>query len=114
MKELKPCPFCGGKAEKITNSDCFTSIGCLRCNPVFGVMIQAMTESEAIAAWNTRVERTCRNEKDKWSRFAKYLFVCSVCGWNLADVGNDAIDISAGLMKRCPMCGAKIIEDGEK
>jgi DNA-directed RNA polymerase subunit RPC12/RpoP len=58
---------------------------------------------------NARAERTCRNDKDKWSGLAKYLFVCSECGWNLADVGNDAIDISARLMKRCPMCGAKVV-----
>lgn len=58
---------------------------------------------------NARAERTCRNDKDKWSGLAKYLFVCSECGWNLVDVGNDAIDISARLMKRCPMCGARVI-----
>lgn len=60
-------------------------------------------------------EQTCRNDKDKWSGLAKYLFVCSECGWNLADVGNDAIDISARLMKRCPNCGARVIgtEAGE-
>ena len=58
---------------------------------------------------NARAERTCRNNKDKWSGLAKYLFVCSECGWNLIDVGNDAIDISAKLMKRCPMCGAKVV-----
>ena len=63
---------------------------------------------------NARAERTCRNSKDKWSRLAKYLFVCSECGWNLADVGNDAIDISTMLMKRCPFCGAKIIEEKGK
>lgn len=57
------------------------------------------------------MERTCRNNKDKWSGLAKYLFVCSECGWNLTDVGNDAIDISARLMKRCPMCGAKVVSE---
>lgn len=52
--KLRECPFCGGEAEKITSSDGFTSIGCLACNPIFGVMIQRTTEAEAIAAWNTR------------------------------------------------------------
>ena len=69
-----------------------------------GINMQAIADE-----LNARAERTCRNNKDKWSRLAKYLFVCSECGWNLADVGNDAIDISARLMKRCPMCGAKVV-----
>lgn len=56
MTELKPCPFCGGEAEKLTSTDGFTSIGCLSCNPIFGVMIQRSSEAEAIAAWNTRAD----------------------------------------------------------
>lgn len=54
MADLLPCPFCGGEAEKLTSTDGFTSIGCLNCNPFFGVMVQRGTEAEAIAAWNTR------------------------------------------------------------
>lgn len=56
MTELLPCPFCGGEAEKLTSIDGFTSIGCLNCNHIFGVMIQRGTEAEAIEAWNTRVK----------------------------------------------------------
>lgn len=52
--ELRPCPFCGGKPEKMTSGDGFTSIGCLRCNPFWGVMIQSASEFDAITAWNTR------------------------------------------------------------
>lgn len=54
MTELKPCPFCGGKPEKMTSGDGFTSIGCLRCNPFFGVMIQSTNEFDAVTTWNTR------------------------------------------------------------
>lgn len=54
MTELKSCPFCGGKPESLSSSDGFTSIGCLRCNPVWGVMIQRRTREEAVEAWNTR------------------------------------------------------------
>lgn len=133
---LRVCPFCGGEAELVSN-DIGVFVGCFHDNCPIGPQTSTYldgyaTEAEAIAAWNTRAdyhgyeqaaieawesikawnaraERTCRNDKDKWSGLAKYLFVCSECGWNLADVGNDAIDISARLMKRCPMCGAKVV-----
>lgn len=52
--KLKPCPFCGGKAIKMTSSDGFTSIGCYNCNPVFGVMVQRDTEQQAVDLWNRR------------------------------------------------------------
>ena len=52
--KLKPCPFCGGKAMKMTSPDGFTSIGCAKCNPVFGVMVQRRTEKQAVDLWNGR------------------------------------------------------------
>ena len=115
--ELLPCPFCGGEAvlDKVDEGADYRpwfwyTVHCSNRDCVCASLCQEYeTEAEAIAAWNTRAERTCRNDKDKWSGLAKYLFVCSECGWNLVDVGNDAIDISARLMKRCPMCGAKVI-----
>lgn len=51
---LKPCPFCGGKAMKLTSPDGFTSIGCAKCNPVFVVMVQGRTERQAVDLWNRR------------------------------------------------------------
>lgn len=53
--ELRPCPFCGGKPVKMTSPDGFTSIGCLRCNPAFGAMIQRRAEGQAVRLWNSRV-----------------------------------------------------------
>lgn len=122
--KLKPCPFCGGEAELVegeygmylTGYAIYCKGTCGAKLGVTGRLCEAYewipyfdTEAEAIAAWNSRAERTCRNNKDKWSGLAKYLFVCSECGWNLVDVGNGAIDLSARLMKRCPMCGAKVM-----
>ena len=93
MDKLKPCPFCGGEATKMTSSDGFTSIGCLECNPVFGVMVQATTEAEAIKAWNTRAERTCKYAGDEISGG------CSEChGW---------LDPACAYY---PSCGAKVVE----
>lgn len=122
MSELKPCPFCGGEAEKMTSSDGFTSIGCLKCNPLFGIMVQRTTEAEAIAAWNSRekppcdggycplcsaAERTCHWELehsgtlyDKWR--------CSKCGYLFVEPRCDQgyTDLDPNF---CPKCGAKVV-----
>ena len=53
--ELKPCPFCGGKARYVdkwgiwTNSD---SVICIEC----GAVICRDAEADAIAAWNRRAD----------------------------------------------------------
>lgn len=105
MNELKPCPFCGGEAMKMTSTDGFTSIGCLECNPVFGVMVQAMNEAEAIKAWNTRAERTChRVDVNGYS----FRFECSLCGY-VAIVQNCETRLDE-LPNFCPNCGAKVVE----
>lgn len=109
MSELLPCPFCGGEAEKLTSTDGFTSIGCLNCNPFLGVMVQRGTEAEAIAAWNTRAERTCKWELehsgtlyDKWR--------CSKCGYLFVEprCDNGYTDLEP---RYCPQCGARIEVD---
>ena len=59
-KRIKPCPFCGGKAEIITNDDelrGFTddeleySVCCTRCSCNSG---WGLSEDDAVNAWNTR------------------------------------------------------------
>lgn len=98
--ELLPCPFCGGVPEMMTSSDGFTSIGCMG-HSVFGVMIQAGTEAEAVEDWNTRAERTCREVMvDKFFRG------CSECGYMW--------EYMYGIGKRvrpnyCPNCGAWVV-----
>ena len=66
-KELKPCPFCGGKVS-ITNqitSRLYTKeptfcVYCWTCDLLFGFDIdyggQFATPEEAIEVWNTRYQ----------------------------------------------------------
>ena len=92
MTELLPCPFCGGEAQTLRNG----SWWCVACRTPFCCDVGKFdTEAEAIAAWNTRAERTCeRVHADGW------LWTCSACG-SMYDSGN--------LYNYCPNCGAKVV-----
>lgn len=55
MEELKPCPFCGGRAEVqwgyfAFHAYCTESCGCELISP----KDDGWTEDEAVAAWNKR------------------------------------------------------------
>ena len=53
MAELRPCPFCGGSAQKVKSSGrwgWFVSCACAAVGP------SAESKAEAIEAWNRRVE----------------------------------------------------------
>lgn len=54
MAELKPCPFCGGKAE----INIFLSNYCVTCTECLGCIFPAkgQKEKEAIEAWNRRTK----------------------------------------------------------
>lgn len=51
-EELKPCPFCGGKAKLVATSygDCYV-IYCTKCYTKQNYFIN---KNKAITAWNTR------------------------------------------------------------
>lgn len=56
MKELKPCPFCGGKAKVGKDTDIFFEaycVSCLKCG-VSQQYPKYYTEEAAIEAWNSR------------------------------------------------------------
>jgi len=62
MKELKECPFCGGKAEKLWGDGwCPTRYGCWSCQMF----------AKSAKRWNTRKQpkeqaiKRCKEEADK-------------------------------------------------
>lgn len=118
MSELKPCPFCGGRQtyRKHDGGVWLTTTnhkrGCIMRDALAFVAFN--TEAEAVAAWNTRAERTCEdvNEEDND-------FTCSECGASMYTQIDDCWTMIArgGLCddviekpNYCPNCGAKVIE----
>lgn len=105
MEELKPCPFCGGEAhvkEVVSACETLYTVGC--SNPEcmgYETWLLKPTKEEAIAAWNRRAERTCRNLNPPSCRD----FECSECG--------ESSEFTPGFMPNyCPNCGARVIEEG--
>lgn len=100
--ELLPCPFCGGQAECIRN-DIGVFVGCFNedcpIGPATSTYVDGYaTEAEAIAAWNSRAERTCRNTQNDFD------FMCSECG-KCVDNGR------VMRFNYCPNCGARVVDE---
>ena len=97
MTELKPCPFCGGEAVLCENTD-YAYVYCKECGSQTDE--SHGTAGAAVAAWNTRAERTCHINWDK----ELFCFVCDSC---------DYISMMAPDSRPtyCPNCGAKVVHE---
>ena len=102
MAELKPCPFCGGKADIVERwPDKFhRMIMCDECGAEF-----VDKNEHAVAAWNTRAERTCQSTTDD----AAWCFVCSECGKSFPR-NQLRLAHNHGEINYCPNCGARVVE----
>ena len=111
MSELKPCPFCGGEAQMGVNRESTVReyyIGCMNCHiRLYKIGYKRFwSETEAIAAWNSRAERTCQPFERMNGQIGSIQLVvieCSECAEILVgDMGGD-------LPNYCPNCGCKVV-----
>lgn len=103
--ELEPCPFCG-KTEPVEVKHRETEVFAFEnydvvCDSLNGGCGASSgyrrTEEDAIAAWNTRAERTCR-----WAYEELSCSYGTECGGRLTWE-------PYGAPEFCPRCGAKVV-----
>ena len=114
MSNLKPCPFCGGEA--FVNDDPtgnggkphmsgnvglgrLWSVECDECGADAGFW---QDRDVAIAAWNSRAERTCEFAPDGMMD-DRLWYSCSNCG--------GYITTDYGMPSYCPHCGCKVVSE---
>lgn len=105
MDNLLPCPFCGGEAETLTAES-------IHGGYLFGIMCNDCgsrgdvydTEAEAVAAWNTRAERTCEEYGS-----VRVWQTCNIWSHELS-CGHETDTLEKEPPNYCPSCGAKVVE----
>ena len=107
MSELLKCPFCGGEAETWDGAGPWHVV-CAECGTIGS---PCLSEAEAIAAWNSRAERTCAMIPS----FTKPAtlgdcqeFCCSACGEYM--VLQQFQGCADDVPNYCPNCGARVVE----
>ena len=106
MEELKPCPFCGGEAILLEDwKDGNFIVGCANNDCIARPSgIPSFDNAEqAVKAWNTRAERTCKKRNHDTDNYYMRCCSCSLCnsGW--------FEDIYDKPFSYCPHCGAKVV-----
>lgn len=111
MTELKPCPFCGGKAMVFHDEGEYLRpyyVGCDNdeCLGFSKLGWTYVTEEEAANAWNTRHEPTCTMEHEERKPYVHLgKWTCSQCGaWWM----RPPYDLSAA--NYCPNCGSRVVD----
>lgn len=111
--DLKPCPFCGGKANIIVLTSMPPKYQVMHTCPVVTAK-PTDTAEEAIEAWNTRAERTC-HDLGGVDEFGEEVFNCSKCGcvvslYSTEGMSNICTSKVVDTVYFCPACGAKVVE----
>lgn len=97
--ELKPCPFCGCKAEIFYGDNAYWAT-CSKCE---AEIMGELSRNEAIETWNRRYEKTCRmNKVFLYDEECIEGIECDECGWN------EIHDHCEALPNYCPHCGGKV------
>jgi len=102
--KIKPCPFCGGKAEIFQASsldlgvgygDHEPGIGC----PVCHFAIYRKTQHETLAVWNTR--KTAKENEKVLIDIEKLREIFEALSWEARETAMDAEDSGSLLDKIC-------------
>lgn len=92
MSELKPCPFCGGEVEVLSDMHRTWGLVMHRDGCFFSNFRLHVIPEYDFEAWNTRHVETC---KRFWTGAE---MVCSKCGYQL----------NSPVAKFCPSCGREV------